>query len=261
MQIKIGEHTAFIRSSSDRFMNWIKTYFPTIDGGDLLTNATTDLSIHLVDGYGIPFVDYQVEVTSHPDQVTYQRADYLIEVDNDFVAAKIYAYDEFALKHALTNLYSAFIVHHDWGLLIHSACVEQYGRAYLFAGQSGAGKSTVAGLSTPRPILSDEASLVKISDTEISVFDSPFRSELVPSSVRKACQLTSIHLLIQATVNKSLLIKKPDALLDLINKVFFWPHDSSETVKILKMCKQLAERVPIYQLHFQKNNTFWELIS
>ncbi len=74
-------------------------------------------------------------------------------------------FNEFALKHALMNLYSSFIVHHKWGLLIHSSCLKEGDKAFLFSGQSGAGKSTVVKLSHPRPILSDEATVVKITES------------------------------------------------------------------------------------------------
>jgi hypothetical protein len=255
--VKIAEHTVEVLSSSDPLLNWIQTYYQMAKA----LNLSVDLSICIQDGYGIPFTNYDVQITTNSDFISYKRADYFIKVDKNYREAVISVHNEFALKHALTNLYSAFIVHHQWGLLIHSSCVEQNGKAYLFAGQSGAGKSTVAQVSTPRPLLSDEASILKINENEVKVFDSPFRSELISSYDPGTCELAGIYLLNQSLDVRTSLIKKSDAMLDIINKIFHWHRDSNETAKLLNMCKHLVDQVPVYNLYFQKNNTFWELIS
>ncbi|MDQ0242580.1 hypothetical protein J2S09_000116 [Bacillus fengqiuensis] len=259
--VKIGEHFASIYSKSERIIRWIRAHFQVVEWHPSLKNDLKHLLIHMEEGYGISFTDYHVDIESDPSGIIYRRADYLLEVNHDYNEATISVYDEFALKHALHTLYSAFIVHHRWGLLVHSSCVAHNEKAYVFAGQSGAGKSTVARLSNPRPILSDEATLVKIDDNRITIFDSPFRSELTTPYFHQSCELSSIYLLVQSMDIKTTPIKKSDALLGLMDKIFYWHHDHSETTKLLKMCKQLVEQVPVYKMHFQKNDAFWELIS
>ena len=165
-----------------------------------------------------------MEITKDTSEICYRRADYLIEVDTNYRNATIYAHNEFALKHAMTNLYSAFIVYHNWGLLIHSSCVIEEGRAHIFAGQSGAGKSTAARLSEPRPLLSDEATLVQITSDGMIVHDSPFRSEMTSSGNTEPTPLASIQLLHQSLQNNRIKIRKSDALIQLMDKVFYWVH-------------------------------------
>lgn len=259
--VKIGEHFVSICSRSESLMHWIQTHFQVVGDPSSLKNKLPYLFVHIEGGYGVPFAGYDVNIHSDPSGTIYKRADYLLEVNHDYNEATISVYDEFALKHALHTLYSAFIVHNRWGLLVHSSCVAHNDKAYVFAGQSGAGKSTVARLSNPRPILSDEATLVKIDDNGITIFDSPFRSELTTPSVHQSCELSSIYLLVQSMDVKTTPIKKSDAMLGLMDKIFYWHHDHSETTKLLKMCKQLVEQVPVYKMHFQKNDAFWELIS
>ncbi|MFD0771238.1 hypothetical protein ACFQZ1_21060 [Bacillus sp. CGMCC 1.60114] len=259
--VQIGEHIVSISSTSEKLMDWIKTHFQIAEGNHVAKIKSPNLSIHIEGNYGVSFVDYNVEICSDSDKITYQRADYLINVNSIYNEATISVYDELALKHALHNLYSAFIIHNRWGLLIHSSCVDHEGKAYLFSGQSGAGKSTVAKLSAPRPLLSDEATIVKIDENEIRVFDSPFRSELTTSYAYQSCHLSSIYLLIQSLDVKALPVKKSDAMLGIMDKVFYWHHDSLETAKLLDMCKQLVDKIPVYKMYFQKNDSFWELIS
>ncbi|MEH7419051.1 hypothetical protein V7266_27875 [Neobacillus drentensis] len=257
LQTKIGDHLIHIMSESGNQHKILQNFHSFEDD----ENQTVDLIIKINDGYGVPFQDYEVEITKKNNRVIYSRADYLIDVDSEYKFATISVYDDLALKHALTNLYSSFIVHHNWGLLVHSSCVLENGKAHLFAGHSGAGKSTAAKLSYPRQLLSDEASIVKITPNQVSVFNSPFRSELEAEPFEGNVELASVQILFQALQNQRVKIEKSDALLHLMDKVFFWPQSQEELKKILQLMSQLVKQVPVYELHFQKNNTFWELIS
>ncbi|MFD0682104.1 MULTISPECIES: hypothetical protein [unclassified Paenibacillus] len=257
VHVRIGEHLMQASGDSLKLMNMFKK--------SLLTSPVVyeqpDLIIHIRDGYGIPFVDYKVDITKEAGKILFRRADYLIEADSDYRNAFIYVQDELALKHALINLYSSFIVSNNWGLLIHSSCVIEDGKAHIFAGESGAGKSTAAELSYPRELLSDEATLVKITSDEITVYNSPFRSEIEMKGESRFCSLASINILHQAPHNQRITLRKSNGLLLLMDKVFYWAHDAKETGGIIGLMKILANGVPIYELHFQKNDTFWELIS
>ncbi|MEH7546755.1 hypothetical protein [Neobacillus vireti] len=253
---KIGDHFIQIISECENPYKVLHNFESNSE-----VKQSPDLIIKIKESYGIPFKDYKVDITKKRDKIIYSRADYLIDVDSEYKSATISVYDDFALKHALTNLYSSFIVHHNWGLLIHSSCVLENGKAHLFAGHSGAGKSTAAKLSFPRHLLSDEASLVKITSNRVSVYNSPFRSELDAGPFEGNVELASIQILFQALQNKRVRLEKSDGLLHLMDKVFFWPQSQDEVKTIMKLMTQLVKQVPAYELHFQKNNTFWELIS
>ncbi len=217
--------------------------------------------IDMEDGYGVPFINHDVEITKEENSICYLRADYCIEVDDVFTTAWVRVHNGFALKHALMNLYSSFIVYNEWGLLIHSSCVIEDGQAHIFAGRSGAGKSTAAKLSSPRVLLSDEASIVKIDGDEVTVFNSPFRSELEATHSSESKLLASIQLLVQDLENSRLRISQVDSLLQLLDKVFYWTCDAEELNRIFALLKQLVRITPVFELHFQKNHTFWELIT
>ncbi|MBT2679810.1 hypothetical protein J7E38_12420 [Bacillus sp. ISL-35] len=252
----IGEHTIEISVSSSMYAK-INKLFKSIKS----TNQIPGIKIEIKFGYGRPFVDYLVSIKKDADKIYFQRSDYLIDSTPDYTSATIHVHDELALKHALMNLYSSYIVYHNWGLLIHSSCAIEDGRAHIFAGHSGAGKSTAARLSEPRALLSDEATIVKISENGITVFDSPFRSELQSTGYQQPRSLAGIQLLHQAESNRIEMIRKPEALLSLMDKVFYWSHDTAETQRIMGLLRTLVEKVPVYELYFRKDPTFWELIS
>jgi hypothetical protein len=257
IHIKIGEQLFEIHVKSERVENFIVHNFKTVEDG----NLQPDVKIELLDGYGSPFVDYEVTITKESDKIIFRRSDYLIEAVPDYKSACIFVNNALALKHALMNLYSSFIVYHNWGLLIHSSCAVENGNAHIFAGQSGAGKSTAARLSHPRDLLSDEATLIKITSDEINVFNSPFRSEIITTGTKDCVPLASIQVLHQALQNNRLDLRKAEAFVHLMDKIFYWSHNPEETKKITVLLKMLVDIVPAYELYFKKDDTFWELIS
>ncbi|MCK1993423.1 hypothetical protein GW626_10935 [Peribacillus muralis] len=224
-------------------------------------NHQPDLTVTIQLDFGVPFLNDDVREDRQADRIYFRRSDYLVEVDAAFQYAEISAYDELALKHALINLYSSFIVHHGWGLLLHSSCVIENGKAHIFTGHSGAGKSTAAALSFPRNLLSDEATILKISAGKMEVFNSPFRSEIPSGGEETVFPLGSIQVLHQSLQNQRIILPKSDSLITMIDKVFYWSNNPAHKKVILDMLVEMAKKVPIYNLFFQKDNTFWELIS
>lgn len=259
INVRIAEHRVEFTTESDWVEDFIRSRFYVEEPEHL--GRKPDLLVHVEDGYGSEFTSFDVDSISNGDELIYLRTDYRIRLDLQYGLANVYVFDDFALKHAMLNLYSTFIVHHNWGLLIHSSCILEGEKAFLFAGQSGAGKSTVARLSSPRPILSDEATVLKIDQGEITVFDSPFRSDTPPLLIRESRPLGAIQLLRQSLSIKRTAMGKIDGMLELLGKVFYWPYDAGETAKVFDKCKMLAHRIPIYELYFQKNDLFWKEIS
>ncbi|PLR87268.1 hypothetical protein CVD23_03420 [Bacillus sp. V33-4] len=256
--IAIGEHHFLILSKHKNVLKFLNQNFQQCNPQD---NVERYMQIRIEGDYGIPFVGYKVEVIKSVDKICFRRADYQIETDLDHKTATVRVYNDLALKHALMNLYSSFILHHNWGLLIHSSCAIDKGEAHIFAGQSGAGKSTAARLSHPRDVLSDEATLVKITPDAVTVFNSPFRSEITANGPGESAPLASIQILYHALENNRVKLRKPDALIHLMDKVFYWAHSPEETNRILGLLRTMVGTVPSYELHFKKDQTFWELIS
>jgi len=259
-KLQIGDHFVLVSTNDESVHQWTSIHFKVINQ-DLWGVTAPDMYINIHKGYGVPFIDFNVQIRKEGDLVQYERADFLLETIGTYREAKLQVHDELALKHGLMTLFSAFIVHHGWGLMIHSSCIVSDDKAYLFAGPSGAGKSTVAMLSKPREILSDEATLIKIEPDAIVAYDSPFRSDSVSNYDKKSRKLAGIHLLEQSPHIERIPIPPAETVLRLMDKIFYWAHTPADTLKVLGMCRKLAQQVSGYRLKFQKNDLFWERIS
>ncbi|NHN29405.1 hypothetical protein [Paenibacillus agricola] len=256
----IGDHSIRFTTWSEQVVNWITgTFYMNQEEGHA-REQDTDLLVHIDEQAREPFQSYDVRVVADDDFVCYKRSDYTVRVNRTHTKASIYMFDEFALKHALLNLYSSFVIYHEWGLLLHASSLEEGNQAYAFAGRSGTGKSTVAKLSQPRLVLSDEVTIIRVRKQEITVFNSPFRSEIKSTEERAKRRLGGIFILQPSHQVQRLSLRKPDGILQVLNHLFYWPTDTRESNKILVMSKTIAEQVPIAQLNFQQNDTFWEHI-
>lgn len=226
--------------------------------------AIADYEVSVYDGYGAPYLGVEpVQVKREADGGTsVTRTDFQVVASEDLSRMTIRFYDYFGLRTGLLNWYSRALSRRDWGVIIHSSCIVHQGAAYLFAGFSGAGKTTIASMSRPRPILADETSIVEIAEEGgVLVHDSPFRNDFKEPSGTNPVPLRGIYLIKQSLEVRNLPIRKSEALIALMNKIVHWQDDPAETTRLIQRCKKLVERVPVYELHFQKNDSFWEAIS
>ncbi|WP_406944817.1 hypothetical protein ACJA3J_17885 [Halobacillus sp. SY10] len=256
--IRMGPHKAKVSFEED----WVrgellKGFIPSFPD----SKYEPDLIIVIVSGFGTSFKNYEVGISETKRAYIYERADYRIVVDKNYKSSVLYIHDALSLKHALMNLYSAFIVNEGAGVLFHSSCVQEQERAFLFTGNSGAGKSTAAKLSAPRNILADEATIIHVKQDDIIAYPSPFRSE-IPMGIEHTClKVGGIQSLHQSLTNNKVLMESSEAIVHLMDKIFYWPATPEDHKKALQLLKTIVEQVPIYHLYFREDSTFWELIS
>ncbi|AEI46278.1 hypothetical protein [Paenibacillus mucilaginosus] len=264
LYFEIAEHRLIMELPAGSLLDWaVPKFSASVIPPESPVTEQPDLHITVSAPYGQPFQSYDVEITQDDETIRYDRGDYLLTVSRDFRRAQVAVHDDFALNHALMLLYSGFIAHRGWGLMTHSSCIAQGSSAYLFAGQSGAGKSTAALLSRPRPVLSDEAALIRVAPDGVRVYNSPFRSDSVWNAEERTlnCELKGYHLLRQSLEIKREGIRSSQALMYLMRTIFYWHYDPQETAKVISMCRTFVEKVPFYELYFQKNDKFWKEIS
>jgi hypothetical protein len=147
------------------------------------------------------------------------------------------------------------------GFLLHAATVVRDGRAYIFAGRSGAGKSTVASLSPEGSVLTDEISLLRYTDGCWQAHGTPFWGEFRAAGRNDHYPLAGIYTLVQAPEDRVEAISKKEILRALLPCVLFFTSQKDANEALLRTLIGLVEQVPCWRLHFRCGAEFWKVVT
>ncbi|MEO8358664.1 MAG: hypothetical protein ABI672_01430 [Vicinamibacteria bacterium] len=146
------------------------------------------------------------------------------------------------------------------GLLeVHSCGVQDRSGVLLFAGHSGAGKSTTARLwnhfEPSRTILSDDRVLLDPRDPgAVRAFGTPWHGMGRFGSTAQG-RLSTLFFLEQAKVSEAVRLHPAEAAARLFTRTFPPIWDRDVTARVVNTCGDIAERVPAFLLRFRKDET------
>jgi hypothetical protein len=148
------------------------------------------------------------------------------------------------------------------GLLIHASGVVRDGKAYVFFGHSGAGKTTVARLSMPGVILSDDLVLLGVQDGVLHAYGVPFRGEMVECPRNNAsAPVAGLYLLEKAAAHGLHDLTTAYALARLVGSAPFVNSDSGSIPELMSVCEAICGRVSVRRLTFLPDPGFWDLLE
>ena len=151
-------------------------------------------------------------------------------------------------------------------LILHSSCIlDKESLAHFFLGHSGAGKTTITELSHPRVILGDDMNLLSHHNDKIYAQAGAIGGLFKPQ-VNYDDQFTikSFNWIIQSDENKRVELSISQARTKLMASVsnIFWDSITDEqTDYIFNSVLKALESIPMYELHFKKDSSFWSLIE
>ena len=152
--------------------------------------------------------------------------------------------------------------------LAHAASAIRNGRAFLFAGVSGAGKTTISRLAPPDvTLLTDEISYVRKSDTAAErtpsyvAYGTPFAGELARIGTNCSAPLSTLYLLRQGPENRIDEVPATVAVEALLRNTLFFARDPELVSRVFSGACEFVNRVPVRQLTFRKDASVWELIG
>jgi hypothetical protein len=167
--------------------------------------------------------------------------------------------NEYALD-SLLRMFLSWALLSQQGFLLHAATVVKSGKAYVFVGRSGAGKSTVASLSPRGTVLTDEISLLKDVGGEWRAFGTPFWGEFRADGTNTSAPLGGIFRLVQSTANRVVPLRPSELLKTMLPCVLFFSSQLGDNDRLLQILVAASEQVAGYNLEFQKNRSFWEVL-
>jgi hypothetical protein len=155
----------------------------------------------------------------------------------------------------------SLVLAEEGGFLVHAASAIRNERAYLFAGVSGAGKTTMARLAPPdATVLTDEISYVRRIGRNYKAYGTPFAGELARVGANTSAPLESLYLLVQGPENRIRPVPKIDAARALMRHVLFFAEEREMVARVFDSVLEFVSHIEVAQLVFTPDARAWELI-
>jgi len=163
---------------------------------------------------------------------------------------------------SVLRIVHTLILAHEGGFLLHSAGAIRNGRAFLFSGVSGAGKTTISRLAPPDvTLLTDEVSYVRRVDAGYRACGTPFAGELARVGENCSAPIASLFFLKQGPENKIEAVAKSEAVRRLMRNILFFAEDAALVEEVFQSACEFVERVPVQQLTFTPDSRVWGMIA
>ena len=154
----------------------------------------------------------------------------------------------------------ARVIIEEGGLVLHAACIVRTGRAFVFVGQSGAGKTTVCTLSPHCRIATDDTTVVRRLDGKFVAWGMPGTGSFQPPADSGPFEVAAVFKLVQDKRVRLVPMSGAKATAGILALPFF--SSEGEIVgKMLELVRDLTDHVPCYELHFRKDPSFWKCID
>ncbi len=163
---------------------------------------------------------------------------------------------------AVLRIVHTLVLARQGGFLLHSASAIRNGKAFLFAGVSEAGKTTISRLAPPdATLLTDEISYVRKHEASYVAYGTPFTGELAKLGENVSAPIAALYLLAKGSENRIDPIPPGEAVRSLLANLLFFAQDEQLVQSIFHSAFEFVSRVPVSRLTFVPDARVWELIG
>jgi hypothetical protein len=256
--VEIGGIPIRLSASNDSFLRLVRDRYCGFLGSALRRGV--ELAVNVSACNNSPVEDICVARNSGIWRA--ERADFRLDWDSDSKSGKLeLSLNAYSLDAALRILHTLLLAE-EGGFLLHAASAVRHGRALLFFGPSGAGKTTIARLALPdATLLTDEISYIRRDGPNYLAHGTPFTGELAKSGENISAPIAGLYQLVKASTNRVTPMKQGDAARALLESVLFFAEDSDLVKLVFKSVCDLVSQLPVYQLEFVPDKSLWDLIQ
>jgi hypothetical protein len=191
----------------------------------------------------------------------FERGDFLAEWDTRSRCGWIRQSPNPYSIDTLLRLVHSVLLAEDGGLLLHAASAVRRGRAFLFSGISGAGKTTLSRLAPPDAnLLTDEISYLRPAARGYRAYGTPFAGELARPGENLSAPLGALYFLEKASANGIHSISRVAAARALLRNILFFAHDAELVKRVFDSAFEVVSRVDVARLLFVPDERVWTLI-
>jgi hypothetical protein len=162
---------------------------------------------------------------------------------------------------AVLRIVHSLILATRGGFLLHAASAICDGKAYIFSGISGAGKTTMTRLA-PKDVvlLTDEVSYIRPRDGGYSAFGTPFAGELARAGENCSAPIAGLFFLQKGAENRVDSLPASHATQRLMRNILFFAQDRNLVEELFATACDFASRIPVRQLTFYPDARVWDEI-
>ncbi len=163
---------------------------------------------------------------------------------------------------SVLRIFHSIIAARQGGCLFHAASAARNGKAFVFPGISGAGKTTISRLAPPDAvILSDEISYIRPFGAGFRAFGTPFAGDLGKLGENTSAPLAAVYLLAQGPANRIEPLSPRDAVAALMRNILFFANEKQLVERLFETACRIAGCVPVSRLTFVPTPQVWDLIG
>jgi hypothetical protein len=189
----------------------------------------------------------------------------------DSMAGRIYISKDdplpFGSLYYLSWLYFAQVLGERGGCFLHAAALVKDGKACLFLGESGAGKSTIAGSCRGCEIFSDESPIICGRRRGCLVYPSPFHqldhlAGLDKDIIEIGASVTGFYFLIKDNAVFLDAVSKKEAFSLILGRSIHFFHFLSRQARtrLFDLFFMACDDIPAYFLHTRKGQDIWDVL-
>jgi hypothetical protein len=155
----------------------------------------------------------------------------------------------------------SLVLAEEGGFLLHSASALRNGHAFLFAGVSGAGKTTISRLAPDdAAVLTDEISYVRRDGSAYRAYGTPFAGELARVGDNLSAPLKTLFFLQQGPVHRIDPVDPREAARALLRHILFFARDVDLVQRVFDAAVDFVAHLNVARLTFTPDPGVWELI-
>ncbi len=257
--IAIGRITVGVHTSNEAFLHLLEDRYAGFM--DSTMSPDYEFDVELTPPTGVS-ADDDVRVYRRDGRWQLERGDFRAEWDPAARRGRIrQSANPYSIDTVLRIVHT-LVLAREGGFLMHAASAVRNGKAFVFAGVSGAGKTTISRLApSDANVLTDEISYVRKEVDGYYAYGTPFAGELARAGENLRAPLAAVYLLTQGTENRVAAMGKADAARGILNNILFFAEDVELVQAVFLSALELVERMPVRRLTFLPDARIWELIQ
>lgn len=256
--VEIGGLPIRLRCSDRNFVQKIEERYAGFLGSS--NDAAFDFEIELAPP-GTEARDEDVHVTRNSAGWLLERGDFRAEWNPSTARGSIKQTTSPYSLDSVLRIVHTLLLARKGGFLLHASSAIRNGRAFLFSGVSGAGKTTMARLApADAALLTDEISYVIPQNGSYHAVGTPFYGELAKPGENLEARIEVVYLLAKGPRNVIEPVEGAAAVRGLMENILFFAREPEFVKMVFDSACEFVNRVPVRRLTFVPNASVWELI-